>query len=122
MRGARGEADEGVVEPKPALRSIATKCRGGRTSATKQTGHNLSPQQRGCEKCGLQSGRALGTRARSGANAVAVLVRGLRSRAAVARSDGVVLHELLERAAADHDREVRVVRAAAAGRIAVAGR
>src|SRR2546430_6294556 len=50
----------------------------------------------------------LGTR--DGANRSARLVRRLRSRAAVARSQGVVLRRLLVRAAKNHRREMRFVR------------
>src|SRR5213596_1750524 len=50
----------------------------------------------------------LGTR--DGANRSARLVRRLRSRAAVARSQGVVLWRLLVGAAKNHRREVRFVR------------
>jgi len=43
LRGVRREADEGVVEPTSRRPN----------EGKKQTGHNLRPQQRGCEKCGL---------------------------------------------------------------------
>src|SRR5216117_2130797 len=50
----------------------------------------------------------LGTR--DGANRSARLVRRVRSRAAVARSQGVVLRRVLVRAAENHRREMRFVR------------